>query len=204
MQNTYINDLIAFIKDNADWKEKLLDKPFSLKNIVDVPYHKDWYMFNYNLFESDLSNRVVKSCRGTILEISPDRSVVKVVCLPYYKFFNYADVNGDTINWSTAKTRLKCVSGDTIVHTENGDKPIKDVVNGDDMFVKSIDDTTGEVVMSEITNRWSQDTDQDWVEIETESGRKLKITTNDFLKMSNGAYREVCNLRVGDELVVQN
>ena len=71
MQNTYINDLIAFIKDNADWKEKLLDKPFSLKNIVNVLYHKDWYMFNYNLFESDLSNRVVKSCRGTILEISP-------------------------------------------------------------------------------------------------------------------------------------
>ena len=107
MQNTYVNDLIAFIKANADWREKLLDKPFSLKNIVGVPYHKDWYMFNYNLFESDLSNRVVKSCRGTILEISPDRSVVKVVCLPYYKFFNYADVNGDTINWNTAKVRNK-------------------------------------------------------------------------------------------------
>lgn len=107
MQNTYVNDLIAFIKDNADWKEKLLDKPFSLKNIVNVLYHKDWYMFNYNLFESDLSNRVVKSCRGTILEISPDRSVVKVVCLPYYKFFNYADVNGDTIDWNTAKVRNK-------------------------------------------------------------------------------------------------
>ena len=107
MQNTYVNDLIAFIKANVDWREKLLDKPFSLKNIVDVPYHKDWYMFNYNLFESDLSNSVVKSCRGTILEISPDRSVVKVVCLPFYKFFNYGDVNGDTIDWSTAKTRLK-------------------------------------------------------------------------------------------------
>ena len=107
MQNTYVNDLIAFIKANADWREKLLDKPFSLKNIVDVPYHKDWYMFNYNLYESDLSNRAVKSCRGTILEISPDRSVVKAVCLPYYKFFNYGDVNGDTIDWSTAKTRLK-------------------------------------------------------------------------------------------------
>ena len=107
MQNTYVKDLIAFIKDNADWRTKLLDKPFSLKNIVDVPYHKDWYMFNYNLYESDLSNRAVKSCRGTILETSPDRSVVKAVCLPYYKFFNYGDVNGDTIDWSTAKTRLK-------------------------------------------------------------------------------------------------
>lgn len=107
MQNTYVNDLIAFIKANVDWREKLLDKPFSLKNIVDVLYHKDWYMFNYNLFESELSNPIVKACRGTILEISPDRSVVKVVCLPYYKFFNYDDVNGDTINWNTAKVRNK-------------------------------------------------------------------------------------------------
>jgi hypothetical protein len=41
------------------------------------------------------------------MEISPDRSLVKVVCLPYYKFFNYADVNGDTINWNTAKVRNK-------------------------------------------------------------------------------------------------
>jgi hypothetical protein len=107
MQNTYVNDLIAFIKANADWREKLLDKPFSLKNIVDVPYHKDWYMLNYNLFESELSNPIVKACRGTIMEISPDRSVVKAICLPYYKFFNYDDVNGDTINWNTAKVRNK-------------------------------------------------------------------------------------------------
>ena len=78
MQNTYVNDLIAFIKDNADWREKLLDKPYSLKNIVDVPYHKDWYMFNYNLFSSLLSDRIVKACRGTIMEVSPDRSVLQV------------------------------------------------------------------------------------------------------------------------------
>lgn len=107
MQNTYVNDLIAFIKANADWREKLLDKPFSLKNIVDVPYHKDWYMFNYNLFSSLLSDRIVKACRGTIMEVSPDRSDVKPICLPYYKFFNAGDENGDTINWNTAKVRNK-------------------------------------------------------------------------------------------------
>lgn len=107
MQNSYINDLIDFIKSNKDWKERLLKKPYALKNIVQVPYIPNAWMFNYNLFESDLSSPIVKACRGTILEISPDRSVVKAVCLPYYKFFNYADVNGDTINWDTAKVRNK-------------------------------------------------------------------------------------------------
>lgn len=204
MQNTYVNDLIAFIKDNDDWREKLLDKPFSLKNIVDVPYHKDWYMFNYNLFESELSNPIVKACRGTILEISPDRSVVKVVCLPFYKFFNYGDVNGDTIDWSTAITREKCVSGDTIVETENGEKSIKDVVNGNDKLILSFNDETGELELQEIEDRWCKDTESDWVEITMDSGRKLKITTNDHIKLSNGAYREVCNLKIGDEIVVKN
>lgn len=108
MQETYVNDLIKFIKENSNWREKLLKKPYALKNIVDVPYNKNWFMFNYNLFESELSNPVVKACRGTILEISDDRSVVKPVCLPYYKFFNVHDPNEDKIDWDTAVTYDKC------------------------------------------------------------------------------------------------
>lgn len=204
MQNTYVDDLINFIKSNKDWKEKLLKKPYALKNIVQVPYIPNAWMFNYNLFESDLSNSVVKACRGTIMEISPDRSVVKAVCLPYYKFFNYDDVNADTIDWSTAITREKCVSGDTIVETENGEKSIKDVVNGNDKLILSFNDETGELELQEIEDRWCKDTESDWVEIVTDSGRKLKITTNDHIKLSNGAYREVRNLKIGDEIVVKN
>ena len=107
MQETYVNDLITFIKANKDWRKKLLEKPYCLRNIVDVPYNNNWYMFNYNLFESLLSDRIVKACRGSILEISDDRSVVKPVCLPFYKFFGYDDSNADTINWNTAKVRNK-------------------------------------------------------------------------------------------------
>lgn len=107
MQETYVNDLITFIKANKDWRKKLLEKPYCLKNIVDVPYNNNWYMFNYNLFESLLSDRIVKACRGSILEVSDDRSVVKPVCLPFYKFFGYDDSNADTIDWNTAKVRNK-------------------------------------------------------------------------------------------------
>ena len=66
MQNTYIFDLIDFINKNEDRREKLLKKPYSLKNIVDVPYNDHWKMFNYNLFESDLSNSVVKALDITL------------------------------------------------------------------------------------------------------------------------------------------
>lgn len=107
MQETYVNDLIAFIKANKDWRKKLLEKPYCLKNIVDVPYNNNWFMFNYNLFESLLSDRIVKACRGSILEVSDDRSVVRPVCFPFYKFFGYDDPNADIIDWTTAKTRLK-------------------------------------------------------------------------------------------------
>ena len=106
MQNSYINDLINFIKSNKDWKERLLKKPYALKNIVQVPYIPNAWMLNYNLFESELSNSVVKACRGTIVQVLDD-GTVNSLCLPYYKFFNYADVNGDTINWNTAKVRNK-------------------------------------------------------------------------------------------------
>ena len=107
MQNRYVDDLIRFIKANADWREKLLKKPYALKSIIDVPYIENCFMFNYNLFESDLSNPVVKACRGTIMQISPDCSIVKPICLPYYKFFNAFDPNEDEINWETATCHTK-------------------------------------------------------------------------------------------------
>lgn len=106
MQNSYINDLINFIKSNKDWKERLLKKPYALKNIVQVPYIPNAWMLNYNLFESELSNSVVKACRGTIVQVLDD-GTVNSLCLPYYKFFNYGDVNGDTIDWNTAVVHEK-------------------------------------------------------------------------------------------------
>ena len=105
----HFEDLEKFIADNVDWRELLLKKPYALKSVVDVPYHKDWYMVNYNLFESTLSDPVVKETRGTIVEVKnvDGKRIVKPVCAPYTKFFNFGDPNQDTIDWATAKTRMK-------------------------------------------------------------------------------------------------
>ena len=102
-------DLEKFIEEHNNWRELLLKKPYSLKSVVDVPYHKDWYMVNYNLFESTLSDPVVKETRGTIVEARnvDGKRVVKTICAPYTKFFNFGDPNQDNIDWTTAKSRYK-------------------------------------------------------------------------------------------------
>lgn len=89
--------LINFIKDHKDWKELLKAPKYSLK-ITECPWNSCWVMFNYNQFESDFTDPIVRVCRGCILEITDDQ--IKVICYPYEKFFNYGDPNCDNLDWS--------------------------------------------------------------------------------------------------------
>lgn len=81
-------DLIDFIKTHDDWEKLLKEKPYNLKSIKNCFWHQDWYMFVYNLFSSELTNPVVRNCRGTVLSI--DGKDVKPISVPYTKFFNYS------------------------------------------------------------------------------------------------------------------
>ena len=106
MENKYYNALIDYVsKHPKDYDKKLLKAPYNLKNITTFEEHPNWKMFNYNLFESDLDNNVVKACRGSILEILDD-GTVNVICAPYTKFFDINDPHADKINWDSNK--LKC------------------------------------------------------------------------------------------------
>lgn len=200
-------ELEEFIKKNLNknWQEKLKKKPYNLQSVKQFENHPTWWMLVYNLFESDLDNKVVKQSRGTVVEVLDD-GTVNVICAPFIKFFDINDVHADKINWASKKLKCedKCVSGDTLVETENGIKPIKEVVNSSDKFVLSVNETTGELEFNQIIDRWSKDTNQEWVEIEFESGRKIKITENDAIKLTNGVYRRVSDLSIGDEIVVKD
>lgn len=200
-------ELEEFIKKNLNknWQEKLKKKPYNLQSVKQFENHPNWWMLVYSLFESDLDNKVVKQSRGTVVEVLDD-GTVNVICAPFIKFFDINDVHADKINWSSKKLKCteKCVSGDTLVETENGIKPIKEVVNSSDKFVLSVNETTGELEFNQIIDRWSKDTNQEWVEIEFESGRKIKITENDAIKLTNGVYRRVSDLSIGDEIVVKD
>lgn len=98
-------ELENFISTHENWYDLLKQKPYSLKSIKQCEWMPDLWIFNYNLFESDLSLPIVKQCRGTVVEIKDGKA--KVVCGPYLKFFNYGDPNCDEIDWDTAVIREK-------------------------------------------------------------------------------------------------
>lgn len=98
-------ELIDFIKNNSDWKDKLKSAPYNLKSVTQFPNNPNWYMLVYNLFESDLDNKIVKQCRGTVVEVKDGD--VKVICAPYLKFFDINDVHADKINWDSKKLKTE-------------------------------------------------------------------------------------------------
>ena len=109
MNNTYINALVNFIKENDNWEELLRKAPYNLKSVKWCDWQPDWCMFVYNLFNSDLKNNVVRGCRGTVLKINGKN--VEIISAPYTKFFGYGDPSGkdieDSINWNNAKIQEK-------------------------------------------------------------------------------------------------
>ena len=99
-------ELENFIKNNLDdWKDKLKAAPYNLKSVTQFPINPNWYLLNYNLFESDLDNKIVKQCRGTCVEVIGNE--VKVICAPYLKFFDINDVHADKINWDSKKLKTE-------------------------------------------------------------------------------------------------
>ena len=109
MENKYINALVNFVKENDNWEELLKKDPYNLKSVKWCMWKPNWCMFVYNLFNSELTNDVVRGCRGTVLEINGKD--VKVISAPYTKFFGYNDPNGkdieDSINWNNAQIQEK-------------------------------------------------------------------------------------------------
>lgn len=93
-----INKLLEFINKNEKWKELIQQEPY---NII-VKENKDYVLLKYNQIESDFKNSIVQCCRGIILNKEN-----KIVCFPFYKFFNYGEPQTDKIDWETAKVQEK-------------------------------------------------------------------------------------------------
>lgn len=89
-------DLEKFIRDNGDWMDMLTKPPYSMKSVHMVYDNQPLVAVMYNLFESDLSNPIVRQCRGTVI----DKTTGKVVCAPYVKFFNLGEQYADNIDWT--------------------------------------------------------------------------------------------------------
>ena len=102
-------ELEEFIKKNLKnnaWVDKLKKEPYNLQAVKQFENHPTWWMLVYNLFSSDLSNKIVKQCRGTVVEVLPE-GTVNVICAPYLKFFDINDPHADKINWDSKKLKVE-------------------------------------------------------------------------------------------------
>ena len=95
----------------------------------------------------------------------------------------------------------KCISGDSIIQTTNGPIKIKEYVdNKHTENVLSYNEATNSVEYKKVEESFNNDTDDDWLEIETDDGKILKVTPNHRI-FTNGVYIKAEDLKIGDQLV---
>lgn len=101
-----MDSLIKFIEETPNWRRALKEPPYNLRTVEHSTTHPNYWMFVYNLFDSDFEDEKIKACRGIILEIVGNK-VIGVVSHAMDKFFNYGDPKCDSIDWTTAKVLSK-------------------------------------------------------------------------------------------------
>lgn len=106
-------ETLKFIEENSDWKNILTQPPYSLT----IKENDDYYLLKYNQIESDFSQRIVKECRGLIL----DKNNLKPVGLSFLKFHNFGEPYADTIDWTSAEIMDK-IDGSKILVWYDKDK----------------------------------------------------------------------------------
>lgn len=96
-------DIQWFIEQNSDWERLLQEKPYCISIQRDNVLGRSLILFKYDQIESDFSLRLVRQCRGLIL----DEDTLEPVCVPFFKFFNAGETHADEIDWKTAWTSEK-------------------------------------------------------------------------------------------------
>lgn len=195
-----MNILTDYIATHDDWENELQGAPYNLfiRASDDFPNLR---LFAYNQIKSDMTNPLVKVCRGIIVDIS----TLEVVCYPFDKFFNYNDPRADKIDWSTARIQEKidgCLRGDTIVITPDGEYTIQQLC--DTQYrgkVLSKNLATNQLEWDTMIAESVKDSADNWYEIELEDGTILNVTGNHKIWLPElQCWREVENLD-GDEKV---
>jgi hypothetical protein len=100
-----------------------------------------------------------------------------------------------------------CISGDSIVITENGEKMVKDVYNGDDGFIQSYDIKTNSIRMSKILGKYKNAIDikhhkKKWLKIQIFDNSYIKVTEDHrFYLPDLKVWRKAKDLKIGDVLL---
>lgn len=93
--------LFEYIKDKPfdQIKEELAAEPLNIK----VNDKDNLYICKYSQIDSDFSYKVVRQCRGIILE----KGTNEIVAYPFAKFFNMAEGHADKVDFATASIQEK-------------------------------------------------------------------------------------------------
>jgi len=118
------------------------------------------------------------------------------------EFDNYTwkkDKNTDEYMNEPVDTYNHCVTGDTLVNTTSGAKPIKDLV-GSEGSVFCYDEANKEKVTSRYFDVRKTREQVPVFEIETESGKKIKATS-DHLVLTKDGWKMLKELSINDEII---
>ena len=93
-----------FIENNQNWEEKLTVEPYYLTIKKEkINEYEDYVIFKYNMLNSDFNEKIVQEARGIIFQINYKVNLVKPVCIPFFKFFNYGEKNAAKLDEKTTK-----------------------------------------------------------------------------------------------------
>ena len=103
-------ELRDFLNKNMNWREKLAAKPYCL----DIKQDGEFYIFKYNMLESDLSLPICREARGSIFTCVDGEWIC--VCRSLDKFGNWGESYADTkkIDWSQSVSVQEKVDGSII------------------------------------------------------------------------------------------
>lgn len=105
----------------------------------------------------------------------------------------------ESIRFATSEDWAKCLSGNTVIKTNNGNIKIKDLINKKNFLLYTYNEKTKKEEL-QIAEECIK-TKVDYVyELETEDGNKIKCTKEHKFLTKNG-WKELQELNDGDEII---
>jgi len=147
-QNDSWGYLTEFLNKYPDSFEEELSKPPFCVKTKRHPTRPNLVLFKYSQFESDFTNPIVRSCRGSVYKIQPDKTAQPYL-MPFFKFMNYGENGADPIDWNSTLYVREKLDGSLL-------KLLKEA-NGNDLWT-----TNGSFDISvEVPEQFNAENDED-------------------------------------------
>lgn len=192
---------------------------------VNAEYNWTWTECFWSLYYFRMFKKVMKS-NNTYIEGAPGREQVMRSITPhdsdtvlFDKFYNdVEDKDQDGQGWiiksrfsaNTATTKRwqsgihtipwKCLDGTTLLSTEMGDLPIKDLVGKSGFFVRSFDVDKGEEVMAKAIKVWKSGVNAECIKLTLENGKEIICTPEHRFLLTTGEWKQAQDLTENDDI----